>query len=1096
MSDVSDFDPDAEISYDQELQNEQAGIQFAHGAQDEAFGDAGCDTPLSSDTTGTHAIKRLRTERGFISKRTSSRADDQSCPALLSCTLTKHSAKFSPPLRIDGEYIANMDYYRDAMLLDRFPGEDTPAWYVWASCTHESSYDGSDMVILARVLDVMKHVDIQPHLNAFEEFQQITLCMEQLVGGRWATNDFGDEHESDDWDEASTRLRIMFHVPLMKRQEEVDLRYEEETEHTTAAIFTTEAGDLVIGTDRYRRQRESILFSTELRVEFQADDDYDLHLSFAYESEEPWMTLKRYSRTLEPNEGDYELLCVPTSPEPTRNLLYLPEWSESDLSRARLKHAPTYISPVWPALVAASVRKKPPDNELWVSLLIRHVGEKVRYDTPDAEEGSPTTWVWDFRQLWHSNEPAVRTVLKAAATELCDLAASLPEKKIYGDVLLRAYHEYKGYIPVPKKLSDADADDDGGDNEDNDNNEDDNEDGDDGGGNQGDDNDADDGGGNQGDDNDADDESGFGLLQPVSPALQEILTNGEMDIKAVYFSMRNKTFTTSMSNNNRFLEARVSTLLPWVSERGFAASFQETMSVAWQNGVQDFFPPYAWHQPTPLDRVCSRLPYYLAPDPKTPEEITALEKFVITDRYEELLFRDRAVALREADKDAVMFLGDPSVMAEANIRVHVGPYDGATRSFGSRAGKNLRLTMLKQVYCNLLDDAKGAGFLSLAMVPGKAYSMFSGIEFKLGVWVDEAQNATSKHRGVQPWNPGLVLKLAPGSERSTFQYRVEHGKEKTVKLKLQAINVSSNQVNIPCNPGFISKTEASPYPRIGKSTMADVEAARAAGIDAFLIRNECLDTVKQGREKLARYYVNRAIAIKTDATKAHPRTQQHIDATATILACSGSHDLLDEQEAISQLTQITDEWLRPCDGGRAQLDFNEDRVDWPKRFQLAGSRRCYCNAATGKACHFTVTAFAARLEAERNDIFAYYVRRANQTATLTQRLQKCLGLDDVPPKKANAYPRGAIWGWTLQPQALDEQAVNHHAPPSEEHLSSGLYGGGFDPGPSESAADSLAPHSVALGLQPPPPLLFRITGAATLRQTNLARVNGPSLNSE
>ena len=70
---------------------------------------------------------------------------------------------------------------------------------------------------------------------------------------------------------------------------------------------------------------------------------------------------------------------------------------------------------------------------------------------------------------------------------------------------------------------------------------------------------------------------------------------------------------------------------------------------------------------------------------------------MIDDRYTSLLFCDRAVALREADKDAITLLGSPAIMPEANIRLHLGPYDSRNNSFGSRVGKNLRLTMLKRV---------------------------------------------------------------------------------------------------------------------------------------------------------------------------------------------------------------------------------------------------------------------------------------------------------------------------------------------------------------------------------------------------------------
>ena len=1042
--------------------------ESSHGQETERHGD---------EEEDGHDEKRLRKKRGFVPDRSLPNAETTHCPTLLSASLTKHSAKFSPPLYLDGQSVANMDHYRDCMLLDKHPDETGLHWYTWVSATHDNCYyDGSDMVFYRRVLDVLDKMPDDS--DAVRAIASVKACMIRLTQGRWEENEYGDVEESVEWLDTSTRMRIKVHVPLMKLQPSIDMRYEEEAQRSDRSlIFTTETGDLIIGTARYRHDHKSILLATQLCIEYKEDDHHDQRLTFCYEDGVSKMKLARVH--CDKNDSEEEvLLHTLVSPDATRSLLCLQEYNESELTHARLEHAPRYVLPVWPALVAASCRKKPLDHELWVSLLIRHVGDKMRHDTPNAEEGMPTTWVWSMEDLWHNNEAAVRTNLKAAATEMCDLVSALPGKKVYGDVLLYAHKEYQSHLPKKESDGNGDADDEdaGGERK---------EEGEDGGEGEGD--EEDEGWAGEGEEGDEEDEGGAGEGEPISPALAKIVKDGDIDLQSIYFRLHAKSFSVQMSNNNRFLEARVSTLLPWISERGFATSFQETMSVAWKNGVQDFFRPYAWHQPTPLDRVCSRLPYELADDPATPEDIAALEKFVISERYQELLFNDRAVALREADKDAIMFLGDPSVMAEANIRVHVGPYDKSTNSFGSRCGKNLRLTMLKSVYCHLLDDAKGAGFLSHAMVPGKAYSMFSGIEFKLGMWVDEAQNASVSQlklgsNGMQPWNPGLVLKLAPGSERSTFQYRVEHGKEKTVKLKLQAINVSSNKINIPNNPGFASKTEASPYPRIGKSTQEEVDQSCKP---AFLIRKECIDFVKKGRGVLARYFVNRALAITKDARSAHPRTQKHMEATETILSITGIDNSLCSGEANAQLSEFADDWLHPCDGqshgSKGKLmDLSEDHVDWPKRFQTGGGHRCYCTGKpTGKACHFTVSAFATRLESHKPHVFEYFVKRANQTAILTTQLQRALGLEDLLHlKKANAYPRGAIFGWTLREQHTTEEDEAVNREPVAAATTQGV-------GPSCSSD-----QPVQLEIARAPPLPFTLESMKSrVRQTTFTRTS-------
>lgn len=249
-----------------------------------------------------------------------------------------------------------------------------------------------------------------------------------------------------------------------------------------------------------------------------------------------------------------------------------------------------------------------------------------------------------------------------------------------------------------------------------------------------------------------------------------------------------RPLSTSLSTYPPLVERALSVMKDFVKEHGFEESIQKTQAVAFQNGIQDMFHPHSFHQPTPADRVKDRMSYTIDPMPENKEEMLALEEFIV-ERYRIFGF-DRETALREADKDAVMFTGNPAIMSEANIRVHAGPYDAHMDEYGSRCGKNLRLKMLRTVYEEKLNHKMNAGFLTMEMVPGKAYSLFDGIEHTLGVWIDEAQNKKKDDEtNVQSWNAGHLLKLATGSEAPSFTYRLEHGKEKTVQLKLQALSV-------------------------------------------------------------------------------------------------------------------------------------------------------------------------------------------------------------------------------------------------------------------------------------------------------------------
>ena len=76
MVDGEDYehDLDAELAYEQEMENEQIEAQLAP----ETFEAGSPVSPTSSDTADTRSVKRLRTERGFVSKRASRKADDPS----------------------------------------------------------------------------------------------------------------------------------------------------------------------------------------------------------------------------------------------------------------------------------------------------------------------------------------------------------------------------------------------------------------------------------------------------------------------------------------------------------------------------------------------------------------------------------------------------------------------------------------------------------------------------------------------------------------------------------------------------------------------------------------------------------------------------------------------------------------------------------------------------------------------------------------------------------------------------------------------------------------------------------------------------------
>ena len=761
-------------------------------------------------------------------------------------------------------------------------------------------------------------------------------------------------------------VRKLLHLPLMQRQQLKDDRFDMGTEETWAPDlpFVTENRCLVVphddGQSTYlpNTNLAAVLLNSKLRVSCTAAETegdgscQEVSLTLAYDNSHNPIWCLEVS-----NSNGFIVFNSSRQSAPqklVRDILCLWEWSEQELKVNRRKHAPSY-SPPWQAALLAMSNSPGKAAQLSTSLLLNQLGPSLRY-----EPRSKSFWFWTPRSLWEQDvEPGA--AVKASATQLCESAVHLLHRS---DAFARAKEDALKRFPffmaesAKRKRNYDDGDGDGC---------------------------------NLG----AGDEGAF--------------CDDELQL-----SIASRTLSTSLSTQPRTLDRVVTSMKDFVIEHGFEEAFQKTQALAFANGVQDMFTPYAFHQPTPADRVYGRLPYAMDPAPTSNEEMEELKQWVI-NRYSLFGF-DRETALREADKDAVTLTGNPAVLSQANIRVHLGPYDATKKEYGSRCGKNLRLTMLQSVFAYLLNDKMSAGFLSMKMVPGKAYSMFNGIEHQLSIWIDEGQNKKHNEESkVESWNEGMVLKIATGSAAPQFQYRLENGREKTVTLKTQSINVSSNKVSLPNNAGIRSKLEVSPYPNLGYHTDAEVQAAKDAGQGAFKIDPKMLDVVQQNPGKLMRYYVERAKTILSNPEDAYPRSQAIIDATARVLEQStvGASEQLDATGAQEQLQIICEKKLKECSSAERTLESaNGDAPDFNK-FQLK-SPRCFCvGCPTGGACHFKVEAFSGLLKTDDIELYNFYVKKANQTGRLASALQKVLCLNERPLTKVNKYGHGCIFGWTI-----------------------------------------------------------------------------------
>lgn len=868
----------------------------------------------------------------------------------------------------------NMDIYRQSLALDTNPLSGESQYYKIINDPNDKYFDGSAKVFDNKILTL---IDSFSREDAIETEATIGLATAGLQALKAAFSENNMESEDS---EAPTSRRLL-RVPMMQRQTLVDSRYDIpdqiEDEAGKDRPFITEQRALHVPTSNGKAvykpnsNTASVLLNSELKVSCIFEHDNKNHvaaMAIGYNSDsQPIYSLDVYaiSDSSSMSTDNIALRNIPAPPDYVRRLLCLWEWDEEILADARRRWARSYLQPWQPAMIAVNVGSYFSTFELSTSLLLNQAGGKLCYDPT-----SKSFWAWDMENLWHANPDAWRTTVKTAGTELSENAVVLLNRRLYINALDEAYRKY-GYLM---------------------------------GGSQG-----SRGVGDRGSDDEDD-----GVNEDEERAAAKVES-----------CIRKLPLSTSLSTHSRMLDAKIESMKDFVCEAGFEASFSTHHATAFSNGIQDLFPPYAFHEPTPLDRVCGRLPYSLDPPPANQQEFNELQEWVI-ERYGTFGF-DRETSLREADKDAVMLTGNPAIVSQANIRLHLGPYDPENEAYGSRSGKNLRMAMLKSVYGDKLNTKLNASHLSMKMEAGKAYSIFDGVEHSLGLWIDEAQNKKNGDQSkVETWNEGFVLKIATGSKASQFTYRVEHGKEKTVTLKVQAINVSSNKINLPDNPGIRSKTEVSPYPKLGFNTDEEVAASIARGQPAFKIDPKMLNAVTEHPGKLARYYVERDKRILEDPDAVYPRSQAIKDATERVLQQSTETTSTRSSEDVEMaLEQFLSDHVKPCmPKGLSAYDETLNYGEQRKKFQHQRPR-CFCGKKTNAtACSFCMKDLAALLkEHVDHSTYKYFMPHGDKKITkLTSAVQSLLGLEQARIEQVNGVERSTLFGFTLHENPIDSTA--------------------------------------------------------------------------
>ena len=390
-----------------------------------------------------------------MSKRPKSSRDNN--PRLLSAKLHSLSHRFSP-VCCSGEDrfpVCNADHVRDCMLFDQPPESGQKMWYQWAGPTaerptfgatqaayanfHEKGkrlFDGSLIVLLEKVARVLSSVQEQSNSNvAYVKEHLSTLADTPLFGER-----------NDLW----KQTMVLVHVPLLQQQTTHDGRFDEApaaaldgTTNTTITVLET--GEVTIAGKAYRpASSKDLLRGTRLVLSHD-----DIAMGIHYNKEGCGELLIGESIALDAflySEFPHGATRYAVDEVATRSLLFFPEWSETELSRARTDYAPSYVNAHWPHLIAATMHDMYgfPSYDIWVALLVRHSGDILRVDLPEnaGERTQKTPWAWTNELLWHNTTSCESAIILAAASDLFEKGEALIGKEIFRAASMRAIELY------------------------------------------------------------------------------------------------------------------------------------------------------------------------------------------------------------------------------------------------------------------------------------------------------------------------------------------------------------------------------------------------------------------------------------------------------------------------------------------------------------------------------------------------------------------------------------------------------------------------------------------------------------------------------
>ena len=865
-------------------------------------------------------------------------------PLLVSPVLSKQSAVCANPASLD----ANMEHFRNCMLLESIcvePKEEEELcearatrcsepveekWYTVARPrtqrrAEEVEYDGLALCVLHRLSHLLdKLPDKESTVTAAKD------CIDEVLKSNF-------QHLPEPW----RGLTIELHVPMQKLLDETDDRDGLMTVHSTT-FYVNEQLILKQGRNSWRRTDDTYrLLHTRMKIEL----DNKQVLKFLYSNGKPNMSISQ------PGDRHIYFKSGEVPIQEFNELLDFSQYTEREIAEA----SPDNYVPMKTLQLIALAEKKSEDWEERIVAILKHVGQKIRYD-----EGKWWCFVPMEGWLRDDDDINVKNAVKAAATDLKVNLSCLTSLTNYQDWWKLALRRFDTCIAGPKPLLEVDWED------------------------------------------------------------------SERDLQD---HMKKAKHCNIVPLSERGFSSFLSNLRPWVTEPGFAQSFERCKDIAFNNCVQQMVPPFACRTETPADRVTNRFDCDLPPSGDAQK--VALKPFLDT-------FLELDVALREADKLACLLTGTCATMPEANIRVQVGPYNALAAMYAGRVGKDAIGNHMKSLFGRSLSTDWGMAMLSATIEPDKNNPGFEGLEYHLAHWMtDGSARKRDSSEDLRKWGD-IPKKIWAGGAPSHVQVMLKHKNKKSILPRSNAAYLSAQRFNIGNDCATWDRIECSPYPRVGNTP--ENQPLIETGTPSFVIDpnfvNEATNMDRNTRGIHMRYLVDRAVAILVNPKAAHPVTDKHLaakDKLREVAGGVGAGEKMSAEDAGEELADLIQDYLLPCPpkGMDSYVD-SVDVVSQQRKFQIQ-TPRCFClpKKPAANACSFQVSAFADIIKAKSPSVYAHFVpcglrnKAIPNYTKLISGIQLYLGLEVTGRLvRAHNVGRNTLFGYTICQEKETECAIS------------------------------------------------------------------------